>query len=202
MRALISDIHGNLDALRRVLDDLDGQGATEVVCLGDAVGETGDNPGVIALIAQRCEVVLQGNHDALALARYGPYAGDALDEPARQALAALEARGLVRDGTVTLVHGSPQLPLIGYLHPPQAREYAAGRMRPGEVVFCGHTHVQCLASGREARTGDQLQGWLTLHPEQPWVVGVGSVGAPEDHPGPCYVLHDRTGNRVRFRRLS
>ncbi|MGE4004176.1 MAG: metallophosphoesterase, partial [Planctomycetaceae bacterium] len=38
MRALISDIHGNLEALLAVLADIEKQGITEVFCLGDIVG--------------------------------------------------------------------------------------------------------------------------------------------------------------------
>ncbi|MAH67454.1 MAG: phosphoesterase, partial [Phycisphaerae bacterium] len=36
--ALISDIHGNLDALQVVLADVDRRGVDEIVCLGDIVG--------------------------------------------------------------------------------------------------------------------------------------------------------------------
>src|SRR5947208_3237800 len=39
MLAIISDVHGNLEALRAVLDDAAGQGAGAVYCLGDVVGE-------------------------------------------------------------------------------------------------------------------------------------------------------------------
>ena len=38
MKALISDIHSNVEALRAVLDDAIRQGAQEVYCLGDMVG--------------------------------------------------------------------------------------------------------------------------------------------------------------------
>ena len=42
-RALLSDIHGNLEALTAVLDDVRAQGAGEIFCLGDIVGY-GPNP--------------------------------------------------------------------------------------------------------------------------------------------------------------
>ena len=42
-RALISDIHANLEALRVVLDDIRSQGIREIYCLGDIVGY-GPNP--------------------------------------------------------------------------------------------------------------------------------------------------------------
>ncbi len=42
-RALISDIHSNLEALEAVLEDIHQQGISEVYCLGDIVGY-GPNP--------------------------------------------------------------------------------------------------------------------------------------------------------------
>jgi len=38
LRAIISDIHGNLEALTSVLEDIKQQGVDEIVCLGDIVG--------------------------------------------------------------------------------------------------------------------------------------------------------------------
>ncbi len=39
--AIISDIHGNLDAFRQVLNDIEASGINAVVCLGDNVGSVG-----------------------------------------------------------------------------------------------------------------------------------------------------------------
>ncbi|MCA9051499.1 MAG: metallophosphoesterase, partial [Planctomycetaceae bacterium] len=38
MRALISDIHGNLEALNAVMADIQLQKVERIVCLGDIVG--------------------------------------------------------------------------------------------------------------------------------------------------------------------
>ena len=62
-RALISDIHGNLEALEVVLDDIKAQGITEVFCLGDIIGY-GPNPReCIDLVMENSRVTLLGNHD-------------------------------------------------------------------------------------------------------------------------------------------
>ena len=61
--ALISDIHGNQVALRRVLDGLAAQGVDEIVCLGD-VAATGPNPReCLDLLAERAVPVVLGNAD-------------------------------------------------------------------------------------------------------------------------------------------
>ena len=62
-RALISDIHGNLEALEAVLSDIQAQGITEIFCLGDIVGY-GPNPReCIDRVMETCKVTLLGNHD-------------------------------------------------------------------------------------------------------------------------------------------
>src|SRR5439155_26343080 len=66
-RALISDIHANLEALEVVLDDIKTQGVGEVFCLGDIIGY-GPNPReCIDLVMAHCQVTLLGNHDQGAL---------------------------------------------------------------------------------------------------------------------------------------
>src|SRR5262245_59673870 len=62
-RALISDIHGNLEALKAVLEDIGQQGIQEIYCLGDIVGY-GPNPReCIDLVMENCRLTLLGNHD-------------------------------------------------------------------------------------------------------------------------------------------
>src|SRR5271167_5270085 len=62
-RALISDIHGNLEALEVVLSDIKSQGMTEILCLGDIIGY-GPNPReCIDLVMDNCQVTILGNHD-------------------------------------------------------------------------------------------------------------------------------------------
>ena len=63
MRAIISDIHANLEALEAVLADISRQGITEIYCLGDIIGY-GPNPReCIDLVMEHCKVCLLGNHD-------------------------------------------------------------------------------------------------------------------------------------------
>ena len=66
-RALISDIHGNLEALDAVLTDIAGQRIKEIFCLGDLVAY-GPNPcECIDRVMANCRVTLLGNHDQAVL---------------------------------------------------------------------------------------------------------------------------------------
>ena len=65
-RALISDVHSNLEALQAVLVDIRDQGCDEIYCLGDIVGY-GPNPSQCIDLVMQCDVCLLGNHDQGAL---------------------------------------------------------------------------------------------------------------------------------------
>jgi hypothetical protein len=66
-RAIISDVHGNLEALQAVLEDIDREQVDAIVCLGDIVGY-GPNPcECVKLVRDRCGLVILGNHDQGAL---------------------------------------------------------------------------------------------------------------------------------------
>ena len=65
-RALISDIHSNLEALTAVLADIRSQGIIDIYCLGDVVGY-GPNPRECIDEVMNCRVCLLGNHDQGAL---------------------------------------------------------------------------------------------------------------------------------------
>ncbi|WP_035702427.1 metallophosphoesterase family protein [Glycomyces tenuis] len=62
--ALISDVHGNLTALRAVLDDIESRGIDRIVNLGDLIGKGPRCAEVVELARERCEAHVQGNWEA------------------------------------------------------------------------------------------------------------------------------------------
>src|SRR5580698_8748649 len=63
MFAIVSDIHGNLEAFTAVLAEIDKRQIQHIVCLGDIVGY-GPNPmECLDLVAARCRAALMGKHD-------------------------------------------------------------------------------------------------------------------------------------------
>lgn len=59
--AVLSDIHGNLEALQAVLKDINAQGITEIYCLGDTVAKGYHQQECIDLVRKAVSVNLQGN---------------------------------------------------------------------------------------------------------------------------------------------
>lgn len=61
--AIISDIHGNLEALKTVLKNIKSRGINHVYCLGDIIAKGVHPHECTRLIKENCEIVLQGNCD-------------------------------------------------------------------------------------------------------------------------------------------
>lgn len=61
--AIISDIHSNLYALMSVLDDIDGENVSSIICLGDIVGYGCHPNETIAILRSREILCLKGSYD-------------------------------------------------------------------------------------------------------------------------------------------
>lgn len=61
--AIISDIHGNITALKAVIADIEKRNINKIFCLGDSVLKSCNSDQVIDLIREKCEVIIKGNCD-------------------------------------------------------------------------------------------------------------------------------------------
>lgn len=163
---LIADIHGNVFALRAVLDALDRAGVDAIYCLGD-VASPGPWPAeTIALLAERQIPSVLGNTDEWLLAddparasdipvmnAVNAWAAARLDSDMRDWLAALPmVRTVEIAGTaLALFHGSPRstTEVIAVTTPRRSLMAMLEGIDAG-LVAGGHTHVQMLRteSGR------------------------------------------------------
>jgi diadenosine tetraphosphatase ApaH/serine/threonine PP2A family protein phosphatase len=158
MLAIISDVHGNLEALRAVLDDIDRRRVSRVLCLGDLVGFGPDPVACVDIVRERCEVVLLGdfdqrlfadsegfNHAAEMANTWTRRQLDSSDPDAAGRLRWLGQRPQThREGRYLFVHGSPRYPLDDFLFPedlynPRKMEREFNLI--DHVCFCGHTHI-------------------------------------------------------------
>src|SRR5262249_28162721 len=133
MIAVLSDIHGNLEALQAVLADIDRHPVKAVYCLGDVIGY-GPDPRACLDLAAAWSGVLPGNHDHAILfgtVGFTPTAERALawtraqlDAPVPDDAAALRRRTFLaarperhREGDLLLVHGSARCAVHEYVFP-------------------------------------------------------------------------------------
>lgn len=218
MRAIISDIHGNLEALEAVLEDISQQGITQVYCLGDIVGY-GPNPRQCIDRVMSCEVCLLGNHDQGAL--FDPEGFNAGAERAifwtRKELesetgSAAEKRwdflGELprrhKEEKHLFVHGSARNPLNEYVFPEdiynqQKMEKIFGLV--DQYCFQGHTHIPgVFTEDLNFISPHEFDYEYTLG-EQKVLVNVGSVGQPRDGDNrACYVVLNE--NTLTYRRVE
>lgn len=61
--AIISDIHGNLEALKATLADIQKRHVDKIICLGDTIAKGIHPQECIKLVRENCDVVLRGNCD-------------------------------------------------------------------------------------------------------------------------------------------
>lgn len=211
--AILSDIHGNLEALRAVLADARTRADT-VLCLGDIVGYGADPEPCIELVAAQSQVVVGGNHEhavagLLALDWFNPYARaaaewtrDRLDDAARAWLGALPLVSEVEDAT--LVHASPAHPEEWeYLIAPEDG-YAVFGAFATRLCFVGHSHVPgAWVQGSWGHDFEPGAREFTLAGGCRYIINVGSVGQPRDRdPRAAYALWDVEARRVTIRRVD
>jgi predicted phosphodiesterase len=220
VKAIISDIHGNLEALQAVLKDIEARGVSEIYCLGDVVGY-GPNPRECVDLVMRCKVVLLGNHDQGAIFDpdgFNPQAERAIFWTRAQLENLSEPRQIrerrweflaerprqVRENGFLYVHGSARYPLSEYVFPEDIYN-----MKKMERIFAlverycfqGHTHVPGIftenlqfLSPEDVNSQYKLDGRKTL-------CNVGSVGQPRDGDWrACYVMLD--GETINFIRVE
>ncbi|MGE3163384.1 MAG: metallophosphoesterase [Planctomycetota bacterium] len=220
-RAIISDIHANLEALETVLADIRQQGVDSTYCLGDVIGY-GPDPRACLVLARGLDLNLMGNHEEAVLFEpigFNPKARVAIEWTKSQlslpGAPVEENRELwnfvggmldrhVEDG-VLYVHGSPREPTREYVFHTDVRNHDKMReifnSMEQKTCFAGHTHTAGVFTENfefipPASVGNRYR--LDGHKV---IINVGSVGQPRDgDPRGCYVIFD--GESVEFRRVK
>ncbi|MCR9293439.1 MAG: metallophosphoesterase [bacterium] len=218
-RAIISDIHGNLEALKTVLEDIQSQNCDQVVCLGDVIGY-GPEPLACVDLVKKLDACILGNHDLAAL--FDP---EGFSNTAEQAIlwtrkqmesgdsqaACLERLAFLahmprtrREGNLMFVHGSVRNPINEYVFPEDI--YNRRKMDKlfsmiHKYCFQGHTHVPgVFTSEMTFLRPDDIDFRYQLTDEKA-MINVGSVGQPRDGDWrSCYVIVEEPW--VTFRRIE
>jgi diadenosine tetraphosphatase ApaH/serine/threonine PP2A family protein phosphatase len=195
--AVLSDVHGNLEALREVLRDLDARGAGTILNLGDMVGYGPEPEACVRLLRERGALSVLGNHElglveAGARGWFNPQAKRALDrtralvsedslEYFRTLPRAIEFAGAL------CVHGCPPALVTRYLYElDEAELRECFGMYANSLCFVGHTHelerISLLpGQGRAKVVRKALRGGrLALNPLARHLVNAGAVGQPRD----------------------
>ena len=221
-RAIISDIHGNLEALESVLAHIKGQGITEIFCLGDVIGYGPRPCECLDTVIDHCKVSLLGNHDQGAL--FDPegfnsgaeraifWTRDQLENSKTNRdriderwdfLGALPR--IHRDEEWLYVHGSARNPVNEYVFPEDI--YNQKKMEKlfsliTKGCFQGHTHVPGVFTENRNFVTPEETDYVYPIDGNKFMVNVGSVGQPRDGDSrACYIVQEPdkiTFNRVEY----
>lgn len=168
--AVLSDIHGNLLALRAVLDDIAREGVDAVVNLGDILSGPLQPAETAQLLMGQDFVTIRGNHERQLLRVWdGPR--ETIDPGTSDGYAATQVAPAHIDwvralpaqhwlaADVLLVHGTPASDVQYWLQtvtpgfgqhgstgvrsasPQEVSERLGPDARSASLVLCGHTHV-------------------------------------------------------------
>lgn len=216
---ILSDMHGNHEALSAVLRRVRRKRFDATLVLGDLVGYGAapnqvvqairDLPGVVYRVRGNHDKVVSGiedgstfNHAALAAARW---TAEHMTAANLRFVRELPQGPVTVPEGFTICHGSP-LDEDQYLLSIFDAWEVFSRFS-GELAFFGHTHVPSVfvAKGSETRVAllRGATGTLELEPDQRYLVNPGSIGQPRDRdPRASYMTYDSARRVVRWHRVE
>lgn len=205
--ALISDIHGNLEALKAVLNEIQNDDLKMVIILGDLVDYGADSAEVIRTVVELKKTVdvlcIRGNHDDAVLRKdCSRFRTDHGRRNFDQTLKDLDSSGLIKEfeqicrldsavgDNIIFCHATPEdkfwgkAPKVPPLCYDTIRFY---RSKTDRVVVGGHSHIQ---------------GW-TVTDSGDIYLNPGSVGQPRNgDPRAQYVISNDDFTEFQFKRVE
>ena len=210
--AILSDVHGRREKLVSVLDDARSRGATQFISLGDVGGDK-----CLALLKETGALAVFGNYEVSGWRSLGPehraWMQGWAPLLAQDGFMAVHAVPWWPEGLVTIKDfgawiDGPDRSWFGlfpyltddedYLWQALAELEVAGMA----VLFHGHTHLQAVWQWSPNGYLRRLRGReMAVKDGHHYLVGVGSVGLPEDGGWADYTLYDSAAGRIELVRL-
>lgn len=146
---IISDIHGNYEALKVVLDTLDKLQVSEIYSLGDVAGYYTQINECCEELIKRSIPNVMGNHDWYLTGGFCSRSKSANKciEYQRKVVSESNLNWLRKSsielvlGEIRMVHGGWSDPIDEYLNEPDESYFSS---IDGKIFMSGHTHIQCL----------------------------------------------------------
>lgn len=209
---ILSDIHGNLQALEAVLAALKTEEVDAYISLGDVVGYGAEPQECVELLSGLTDVCLSGNHEWAVLGKIGT---SSFNEDARLAVEwtqthldhhakkLLDAWPLTyQNDDLVAVHGTLQHPeqFVYLMSLRQARNTFMLMEKP--VCFVGHTHAPAIIAEQDSEVSPIHSPHCRMEPGARYIINVGSVGQPRDgNPLAAYCVYDTGKREADIRRI-
>jgi diadenosine tetraphosphatase ApaH/serine/threonine PP2A family protein phosphatase len=211
--AVLSDIHGNMDAFEKVIEDIERCRPDAVYSLGDNIGYGPEPERVIQTLIRLHIPSVLGNHELAAkepgfLAWFNPAARKSLTM----------TFDMLSAGSLDFIRGLPThliVPPLRFVHgfPPDSSTLYTFQVEPRikrqvlrelpeRICFVGHTHsLEITAFDGNALMDVAFQeGLNNLQPDHKHLINIGSVGQPRDGDTRAkYVIWDSAQNTLDIR---
>lgn len=205
---VLSDIHGNLAALKAVLEDAAGVKADSTVCLGDIAGYGSHPIECIEIIKRECDEVVAGNHDLgaaglIGISHFNPdgrvaieWVRTQLEKQNADWIKSLPLQTFYYG--ISLSHASVKDP-SSWIYILNSAAAIDAVLAAGEYLsIYGHTHIS-MQWNRLGDCSDRPAGTFADYS----LLNCGSVGQPRDgDPRAAYLLvntEERTFRHVRVK---
>lgn len=212
---VISDIHGNFQALSAVLEKLEDENVDMIVCCGDVVGY-GARPNECAETLRRMEVpTIAGNHDHASLlltdiTNFNEIAKAAvlwtkkvLKDDNVEWLKSLPLTLRDTANNVLYVHASPKEPGDWHYILTMGEARTNFNYFNEQICFIGHSHQPFIIENDEGNLACPTRPEIELREGCRYLINVGSVGQPRDHnPRACYVIVDFEKKKLEIKRCD
>jgi len=217
--AVISDIHGNKQALEAVLADIANYDIDHVVCLGDIVGYGGDPEWCVQTVKSTASICILGNHDVVVaeiqkIHGMNPIAitaqvwtMDNISEDSLEFIRSLSYVAQEPGGKIGYVHASlPHPQGFGYLLQYERIEEHL-KDQDHRIMFVGHSHLPDCWSTDGTKifnaftfcAGGVIRFNLDGSGDDKSFVNVGSVGQPRDRdPRASYALVEMEDSELKI----
>lgn len=215
--AILSDIHGNYEALKAVIEDIDKNNIDTAISLGDNIGYGPDPNLVVATLKLNNIQSVAGNHELAVkneelLKWFNPFARESI-ELTREILTENTLDTIssypefLKKFDSLFVHGAPPDKILTYMFEisPTGLEKIFSEFSE-KFCFVGHTHqlrLFSISKTKDVEINKKIQKHTKLDKDKRYIINSGSVGQPRDNDKRAkYLIFDKKNLQIEVRALD
>lgn len=210
---IFGDVHGNIEAFKKVIETYKKENIDEYLCIGDIVGYGADPSECIKEVKRLKAKTVCGNHD---WAGAGIFPSDDFNPAAKNAIEwtqknlNLDEKRFLKELKVIneekdfyIVHGSLYKPeFFSYILNAESAYKCFCHMNK-KLCFVGHSHIAGFFSMQGEKVNYSRECLIKVKPNVKYIVNVGSIGQPRDNdPKAAFCIFDTDKSTIEIKRVE